>query len=225
MTRRVAPRGVRRTVDAGRSDAERLAMRDLERWQKSAIPDITTPLEADDLVRLLRDCIGTMGLDAAIVADVSVNTVHYYRRRDIIDPPIGRTVSARYSIRHLWQVAGARLAGHLGLVTLAEARDVIRSSDEATSMEFLAARVADVRARSAVRGPSPTKQDARDMRPLKGTSTEHAADATKTRATVVTLPGNAWCVIPATHAAFQSTEAANALVRALGLALGTVKYS
>ena len=128
-------------------------------------------------------------------------------------------------MRHLWQVAGARLAGHLGLVTLAEARDVIRGADEATSMEFLAARVADARARSAVRGPGPTRQAARDMRPLHGTPAELGAASATTRATVVTLPGDAWCVIPATHAAFQSTEAANALVRALGLALGTVEHS
>ena len=55
-----------------------------------------------------------------------MNTVHYYRRKDIVDPPEGRTAAARYGLRHLWQVAGARLAGHLGLVTLAEARRAMR---------------------------------------------------------------------------------------------------
>ena len=156
MTRRVSPtprvlRAASRATAPVRSDAETRALHDLERWRSSAIPDATTPLEAEDLVGLLRDCIATLQLDAAVAAGVSVNTVHYYRRKDVIDPPIGKTVSARYEIRHLWQIAGARLAGHLGLVTLAEARDVIRGADETTSMTFLAARVADARARDAIR--------------------------------------------------------------------------
>src|SRR5262249_7819991 len=124
-----------------------------------------------------------------------------------------------------WQVAGARLAGHLGLVTLAEARDAIRGADESTAIRFLAARVADARARAAVRDTSPVRQVARDIRPLPGAvGGVHPTPAT-TRATVVALPGDAWCVIPASHAALQSTHAADALVRALALALGTVTTS
>ena len=96
-----------------------------------------------------------MQLDAAIAADVSVNTVHYYRRKDIIDPPVGKTAAARYELRHLWQLVGARLAGFLGLVTLAEARDVIRGANETTSLTFLAARVVDdARAERGARHPT-----------------------------------------------------------------------
>ncbi|MGH7620353.1 MAG: hypothetical protein ACREPM_24315, partial [Gemmatimonadaceae bacterium] len=169
------------------------------------MPHATAPLGAEDLVRLVRDCFTTLGLDAAIAADLTVNTVHYYRRKDIIDPPVGKTVAARYKLRHLWQVAGARLAGHLGLVTLAEARDVIRDADEATSLSFLAARVADARAKDAVRGTAPAPSAARSARPLPAAAQPRGA--ANTRATVVALPGDAWCVVPAAHAAHRSPEA------------------
>ena len=230
MTRRVSPtprvlRAASRATAPVRSDAETRALHDLERWRSSAVPDATTPLEAEDLVGLLRDCIATLQLDAAVAAGVSVNTVHYYRRKDVIDPPIGKTVSARYEIRHLWQIAGARLAGHLGLVTLAEARNVIRGADETTSMAFLAARVADARARDAIRDTRSTSRAVREIRPLPGVAVDIGTIAATTRATIVTLPGDAWCVIPAAHAAMQSAEAADALVRALAVALGTAKYS
>lgn len=227
MTRRVASGGANRTtrraVAPARTDAETRALADLERWRRVAIPVATTPLEAEDLVRLLRDCFTALRLDAAVAADVSVNTVHYYRRKDIIDPPIGKTVSARYGVHHLWQVAGARLAGFLGLVTLAEARDAMRGADEETSMGFLAARVADARAQEAVRDTPPTRHAIREMRPLPRVATTGSTVGDTTRATVVTLPDDAWCVIPATHPALHSTEAANALVRALAVALGTVR--
>ena len=75
------------------------------------------------------------------------------------------------------------------------------------------------RARGGARRAEATISDARDMRPLPGRR-QHGADAGDDSSNVVTLPGNAWCVIPATHAAFQSPEAADALVRALALALG-----
>ena len=88
----------------------------------------------------------TLGIDAA---DFSVHTVHYYRRKDILDAPAGRTSAARYDVRHVWQAAGARLAGHLGLVTLAEARSMMRGADERALVAFVAARVVDARARAA----------------------------------------------------------------------------
>src|SRR4051812_1116106 len=90
-------------VDMTRRDAERAVLAELEAWRASAVPDATAPLDADDLVRLLRALVSGLGLDAAASADFSVNTVHYYRRKDIMDPPVGRTAAARYEIRHLWQ--------------------------------------------------------------------------------------------------------------------------
>src|SRR5581483_4937258 len=56
-----------------------------------------------------------------------------------------------YGLHHVWQAVGARLAGYLGLVTLAEARDVIRGAPDATLRRFVAERVADARAREAAR--------------------------------------------------------------------------
>src|SRR5207248_8914110 len=55
------------------------------------------------------------------------------------------------ALRHVWQTAGARLAGHLGLVTLAEARDVMRGASEHALIAFVASRIADARARQTVR--------------------------------------------------------------------------
>src|SRR5262249_14961450 len=72
---------------AERGEAERVALAELEQWRRRAIPDENTPLEADDLVTLLRDCVAALGLDADIANDVSISTIHYYRRKDIIDPP------------------------------------------------------------------------------------------------------------------------------------------
>src|SRR5437764_2561304 len=102
--RPAAPRDVSRTI------IEREVLAELEDWSARAAPDAAAPLDAEDLVRLVRDCIGGLGLDADIAAGLTVNTVHYYRRKEIIDPPRGRTAAARYDRRHPWQVVGARLA-------------------------------------------------------------------------------------------------------------------
>lgn len=198
-----------------RGGAERAVLDELEQWRRRAIPDETTPLDAEDLVALLRDCAGTLGLDPEI-ASVTVNTVHYYRRKDIIDPPTGKTVAARYDVHHLWQVAGARLAGALGLVTLAEARDVIRGSRADSSLPFLAARVVDARARDVVRTSATPVDEAR--RPLMASRVSEGTPLVS-RATVVSLPDGAWCVVPAGHAALQSPDATRALARALVAAL------
>lgn len=194
-----------------RRDAERAVLAELDAWRASSVPDASAPLDTDDLVRLLRSLVTTLGLDPAVSADFSVNTVHYYRRKDIIDPPVGRTVAARYEIRHLWQIAGARLAGALSLVTLAEARAALRGSPQAALVAFVAARVVDARARDAVRAPR--AQPGPAARPLPA--------RTSAPATMIPLPGNAWCVVPASHAAHRSDEAASDLARALVTALRT----
>lgn len=198
-------------VPASRRDAERGALDELETWRAAAIPDPAAPLDADDLVRLLRDCVRALGVDHAVVADFSVHTVHYYRRKDIIDPPEGRTAAARYGLHHVWQLAGARLAGHLGLVTLAEARSAIRGADDEALRAFLAARVVDARARADVRVERPAAPMPSDARPLPG--------VTKQPATMIALGDDAWCVVPVGHPAHRSRDAAEALGRALVAAL------
>jgi hypothetical protein len=114
------------TLAAERTEAERRVATELESWRTRTLPDPRAPLDADDLARLVRSCLDALGVGEA-GAEFSVNTVHYYRRKDILDAPAGRTSSARYDVRHVWQAVGARLAGHLGLVTLAEARAVMRA--------------------------------------------------------------------------------------------------
>jgi hypothetical protein len=208
-------------VDRARADVERRVSAELETWRARAIPDVTAPLEAEDLVSLLRDCVAALGLDGAIAADFTVNTVHYYRRKDIIDPPEGRTAAARYELRHLWQIAGARLAGHLGLVTLADARTAIRGVETPALVAFLAARVADARARDVVRDTSRATMSAAPAesvaRPLPGVVPSTASPGIP--ATMIPLTDDAWCVIPAAHAAHRSPDAARALVQALATAL------
>jgi hypothetical protein len=206
-----------------RDNAERVALGELEAWRARAVPDASAPLDADDLPRLLRDCLSALRLDPAVADGFTVNTVHYYRRKDIIDPPEGRTAAARYAIRHLWQIAGARLAGHLGLVTLAEARAAMRGADTPALLAFLAARVADARARAAVRsqggsGETATPNPSPAVRPLAQPSAAAPASAPEA-AMMIPLPGDAWCIVPASHAAHHSTQAAGALVRALADAL------
>jgi hypothetical protein len=191
---------------------------ELERWRARAVPDPAPPLDAEDIARLVRDCFASLGIDPAAAESFTVNTVHYYRRKDILDEPDGRTSAARYGVRHVWQAAGARLAGFLGLVTLAEARDEMRGSDESTLIRFVAARVADARGRQAVRSaPS-------EARPLRAASTASPAlivDApSPITATVIPLGGNAMCLLPAAHAALRSPAAARSLVDALAAALG-----
>lgn len=223
-----ASRLVRRDVEPSRADAERQAREEIDGWRRRALPDATAPLDPDDLVRLLRDLVATLGLDPAIAGGTTVNTVRFYRRKDIIDPPAGRTVAARYGVHHLWQVAGARLAGYLGLVTLAEARSAMRGADDPALLEFLAARVADARARDAVRQRADDGLAAERAappsavaaaRPLPGR--RQAARAATAASVTIALPGDAWCVVPATHAALRSADAARTLVRALASALAT----
>lgn len=205
---------------SSRRDAEQRALNELNGWCARAVPDLTTPLSAEDLVRLLRDCIAELELDPAIAADFTVNTVHYYRRKDIIDPPDGRTAAARYDIHHLWQVAGARLAGYLGLVTLAEARSQIRNASAPALLGFLAARVADARARHAIRTPTALAvAGSQAIRPLPGIAPAARLPRATEPALMIALPGNAWCIVPTAHEANRSQEAAGALARALAAAL------
>ena len=217
-------------ADAARRDAVQLALRDLEAWRARTVLHDTAPLDADDLVRLLRDCIAALDLDPAIASGFTVNTVHYYRRKDIIDPPEGRTASARYQLRHLWQVAGARLAGYLGLVTLAEARSEMRSADTAALLDFLAARVADARARIVMRSatrPASGESEPK-VRPLPGGARPSPAATPPPLpepALMIALPGNAWCIVPAAHEANRSGQAAAELARALDAALRNIRVS
>src|SRR5690349_23752726 len=139
------------TRSAARADAVREIERELEAWRARAVPDPSTPLEADDVARLVGDCLTTLGLDEAAASSFTVNTVHFYRRKEILDAPEGRTSAARYTLRHLWQAVGARLAGQLGLLTLAEARDAMRGRSERVLLTFVAERVLDARARQAAR--------------------------------------------------------------------------
>jgi hypothetical protein len=229
---------------AERAEAERRVVAELERWRAGVLPDPSAPLDGDDLARLVRSCLYTLGVGEA-GADFSVNTVHYYRRKDILDAPAGRTSAARYDVRHVWQAVGARLAGHLGLVTLAEAREVMGGADEPTLIAFAAARILDARARRQLRNtavttvaavaaapatmsraerrgialeavaPSPPSALS-PLRPLPGVTVSPAPAPPS----VIPLPGDAYCILPATHAAHASAQAARAVVRALALALG-----
>lgn len=211
---------------AERADAERQVIDELQAWRSQAVPE-SAPLDADDVAQLLRSCFAALGIDPEVGADFSVNTVHYYRRKNILDAPAGRTSAARYGIRHLWQAAGARLAGYLGLVTLAEARKVMGGADEGTLMAFVAARVMDARARQTMRRisePSAIAPVALAVergqvgraRPLPGV---HAAPAQATSAVVIPLPDEAWCIVPSSHPAHHSASAARELVHALAAAL------
>ncbi len=204
-------------ADPARVDAERAVARELDAWRTRAVPDASAPLDTDDLVRLLRDFVATLALDRNIVADLSANTVHYYRRKDIIDPPTGRTTAARYGLRHLWQVAGARMAGYLGLVTLAEARDAMRGADEPALVAFVAARVTDARSRALLRSVEPESPTIA-ARPLAGRA--NRARPNSQRAITITLPGDVLCIVPESHEALQSADAARELARSLVIALG-----
>ncbi len=206
-----------RGVDAGRLDTERGVARELDTWRARTIPDASAPLETDDIVSLLKNFVSTLALDHAIAAGFTTNTVHYYRRKDIIDPPVGRTTAARYSVRHFWQVAGARLAGHLGLVTLAEARDAMRNADEPTLVAFVSARVADARAREMLRSPV-NEAPAVTARPLPGRAVR--TPSASGRAVTITLPGNVMCIVPESHEALRSPDAAKELARSFAVALG-----
>jgi hypothetical protein len=217
---------------AERVEAERQTVAELDGWRAQALPDTSAPLDAEALARLVVSCLSTLGID---VADFSVNTVHYYRRKDILDAPVGRTSAARYDVRHVWQAAGARLAGHLGLVTLAEARSIMRGADERTLVEFVAARVVDARARvhlrkaTAVRArPLPGAHPAPAPRALfvDGSVPSSGSHRGAVPAVMIPLSGDAWCVLPTSHPAHHSPAAALQLVRdlvgALRLPLGGV---
>ena len=205
----------RRTDAAGtvrvpaRADTVREIERELEAWRARAVPDRSMPLEADDVARLVGDCLVAVGLDEAVASSFTVNTVHFYRRKEILDAPEGRTSAARYTLRHLWQALGARLAGQLGLLTLAEAREAMNGRGERVLLGFVAERVLDARARQAAR------RAAVPVAPLPNA----VAGAAGVAAIVVTLPGDAWCVVPAAHPAHRSAVAARALGRALTEAL------
>lgn len=237
-----APRraGIRRepaapTRSAARADAVREIERELEAWRARVVPDPSTPLEADDVARLVGDCLTTLGLDEAASSSFTINTVHFYRRKEILDAPEGRTSAARYTVRHLWQAVGARLAGQLGLLTLAEARDAMSGRGERVLLAFVAERVLDARARQATRrGASPVVM-ARPLAPAtaSGSSLTSARTLTApsasvgvgvTQATVIALPGEAWCVVPLTHPAHRSEAAARALGRALADALTAASF-
>lgn len=213
-----------------RGEAAEEVEREIEAWRAAAVPDPSMPLEADDVARLVGDCLKSLQLDEAVASSFTVNTVHFYRRKEILDAPEGRTSAARYTLRHLWQAVGARLAGQLGLLTLAEAREAMRGRSERVLLGFVAERVLDARARQAARRsaapvvvarplipspePSPSLTAAR---PLHTASVPGRTAATE--AIVLTLPGDAWCVIPATHPAHRSVAAARDLGRALSDAL------
>jgi len=206
---------------AERIQAERLVVAELDAWRVRMLPDPSAPLDADALARLVGSCFHTLGIEAH---DFSVNTVHYYRRKDILDAPAGRTSAARYDVRHVWQAAGARLAGHLGLVTLAEARSMMRGADERALVAFVAARVVDARARAHLRTVSAPVQ----ARPLPGAYAAAprvvAAEVASVHragvpALVIPLAGDAWCVLPASHPAHHSIASALQLIRELASAL------
>ena len=224
MSRRNAQLASNGERSAERMEAERLVVAELDAWRARVLPDPSAPLDADALARLVASCFQTLGIDAS---DFSVNTVHYYRRKDILDAPAGRTSAARYDLRHVWQAAGARLAGHLGLVTLAEARSMMRGADERALVGFVAARVVDARARVHLRKVYAAPVQAR---PLPGAYA--AAPAPRSAAAevasfqrggvpalVIPLAGDAWCVLPASHPAHHSTASALQLVRELASAL------
>ena len=212
---------------AARVEAFSDVQRELEDWRARAVPDASMPLEAEDVARLVGDCLASLGLEEATTTSFTVNTVHFYRRKEILDAPEGRTSAARYTLRHLWQAVGARLAGQLGLLTLAEARDAMSGRSEAVLRDFVAERVLDARARQAVRRSTTALAVARPLspitasegdttpRPLRGAS----RSSPSTEAVVISLPGQAFCVVPVFHRAHLSAAAARALGRALTDAL------
>ena len=227
---RRTPRRVESTVSTrsvARADALRDVEQELEDWRARAVPDRSMPLEADDVARLVGDCLASLGLDEAAASSFTVNTVHFYRRKEILDAPEGRTSAARYTLRHLWQAVGARLAGQLGLLTLAEAREAMCGRGEAVLLAFVAERVLDARTRQAVRRSATPLVVARPLAPVA--ASEEATTARSlpnvsrrtagTEAVVISLPGDAFCVVPLSHRARRSAAAARALGRALTDAL------
>src|SRR3954464_8439308 len=223
---RAAPAGGAR---GARAHAGREIEHELGAWRARAVPDPSMPLEADDVARLVGDCLTALALDEAASSSFTINTVHFSRRKEILDAPEGRTSAARYTVRHLWQAVGARLAGQLGLLTLAEARVAMSGRAERVLLAFVAERVLDARARQvARRGASPVVM----ARPLASATSATSITTPRllgapsspntpavTQAAMIALPGGAWCVVPAAHPAHRSEAAARALGRALADAL------
>lgn len=214
------------TRSAARAEALAEVHRELDDWRARAVPDPSMPLEADDVATLVGDCLAALGLDEAATSSFTVNTVHFYRRKEILDAPEGRTSAARYTVRHLWQAVGARLAGQLGLLTLAEAREAMSGRSESVLLAFVAERVLDARARQAVRRSASPAVVARPLAPAAAADDPKSPRAlpdtrraVATEAVVVSLPGDALCVVPITHRAHRSAAAARALGRALTDAL------
>jgi hypothetical protein len=221
-SRRVPRRAATHPRAVVRADAVRDIERELEAWLDRAIPDPSAPLDAEAVARLVGDCLTSLGLGEAAAASFTVNTVHFYRRKEILDAPEGRTSAARYTVRHLWQAVGARLAGQLALLTLAEARDEMSGRSERALLAFVAERVLDARARQAARRSAPTVLDARPFAPTAVASepprplpVPNGQAAGVVPAILVSLPGDAWCVVPASHPARRSAAAARALAQAL----------
>jgi hypothetical protein len=196
---------------------------ELEAWRQQAIPDPSVPLDSDDIARLVGDCLLSLGLDEAAATSFTVHTVHFYRRKEILDPPEGRTSAARYTVRHLWQAVGARLAGQLALLTLAEAQEEMAGKSERVLLAFVAQRVLDARARQAARRSAPSVVMARPLAPAAGDAAPArrlgtpnvAASPAGVPAVVLSLPDEVWCVVPTAHPAHRSAAAARALGKAL----------
>ena len=167
----------KRAPNAAPDDRVAEIERELETWRTTAIPDASAPLDAEDVARLVRASFDALGLDPALGESFSVHTVHYYRRKDILDAPEGRTSAARYTLQHVWQAAGARLAGQLGLLTLAEAQAQLRGADDAALRRFVASRVADARGRQASRHAPASTAAAPPPRPLRPTPSAPQAAA------------------------------------------------
>src|SRR3954470_453415 len=70
---------------AARADAVREIEHELESWRARAVPDPSMPLEADDVARLVGDCLTALALDEAASSSFTINTVHFYRRKEILD--------------------------------------------------------------------------------------------------------------------------------------------
>jgi DNA-binding transcriptional MerR regulator len=204
-----------------RADEVREIEGELESWRDYAVPDLATPLDAEAVARLVGGCLISLGLDEAAATSFTIHTVHFYRRKEILDPPEGRTSAARYTVRHLWQAVGARLAGQLALLTLAEAREAMAGRSERVLLTFVAERVLDARARQATRRAATPIAGARPLAPMLATAaaeprpTPNANISGAVPAIILPLPGEAWCVVPAAHPANRSPAAARALGKAL----------
>lgn len=229
---RSPPRATRRRVvtrsttapgrTIARAEAVREIERELEAWLDRALPDSSAPLDADAVARLVGDCLTSVGLEEAAATSFTVHTVHFYRRKEILDPPEGRTSAARYTVRHLWQAVGARLAGQLALLTLSEAREAMAGRSERVLLAFVAERVLDARSRQASRrsvGVAARALPVAAEDALRALPLPNGRPVSPIAAVIVPLSGDAWCVIPASHPARRSATAARALAEQLANAI------